>query len=192
MSVNLSARQVEHPGLVADVAGAMASAGLAAERLTLEITESVLMHDAESTMVTLAALKRLGIRLAIDDFGTGYSSLSYLRRFPVDILKIDRSFVASLDDGNAESALIRSILALAETLELETTAEGIEDAGQLRRLRELGARYGQGYFFARPGDPATIEALLRRGPFPTGGRDAAIDTDPRTPTMPVRPSTVRG
>ena len=106
------------------------------------------------------ALKALGVRLAIDDFGTGYSSLSYLRQFPIDILKIDRSFVASMSDGPDETALVHSILQLSETLHLETVAEGIEDAGQLAELRTLGADLGQGFLFARPLASAEISALL--------------------------------
>jgi diguanylate cyclase (GGDEF)-like protein/PAS domain S-box-containing protein len=163
MSVNLSGRQIEHPGLVDDVRRALDSAGLEASALTLEITESVLMRDAEATIGALHRLREVGVRLAIDDFGTGYSSLSYLRRLPVDVLKIDRSFVAVVDDGADEAALVRSIVSLGRTLRLETVAEGIEQPGQLEELRSLGAGLGQGYLFARPLEPDDMSALLADG-----------------------------
>jgi len=166
VSVNLSACQVSGADIVADVVSALEASGLPAGDLTLEITESVLMQDADATTVTLAALKALGVRLAIDDFGTGYSSLSYLRRFPVDILKIDRSFVATLDSSNTEAVLVRSILSLGETLQLETIAEGIERAAQLQELVALGAQLGQGYFFSRPLDSEAIRALVATGSVP--------------------------
>ena len=163
MAVNLSARQVQHPDLVADVGSALRDTGLPPDQLTLEITESVLMQDVDSTTVTLRSLKALGVRLAIDDFGTGYSSLSYLRRFPVDILKIDRSFVATLDSSDTEAALVRSIVGLGKTLNLETIAEGIDHAGQLVKLRALGAIYGQGFLFAMPLGKDEMTELLRGG-----------------------------
>jgi diguanylate cyclase (GGDEF)-like protein/PAS domain S-box-containing protein len=163
VSVNLSARQIQDPGLVSDVMIALRETGLPARLLTLEITESALMQDVETTTQTLNALKAIGLRLAIDDFGTGYSSLSYLRRFPVDILKIDRSFVATLDSSDTEAALVRSILSLGQTLELETIAEGIEREAQLHELQALGAHLGQGYFFARPLDADAIAAIVASG-----------------------------
>jgi diguanylate cyclase (GGDEF)-like protein/PAS domain S-box-containing protein len=160
MSVNVSGRQLQHPAFVAEVAAVLASTGLAPELLTLELTESVLMQDAEAATAVLVELKSLGVRLAIDDFGTGYSSLNYLRRFPIDELKIDRSFVASLDDGPTHSAVVLSILRLGETLRLETVAEGIEEASQLAALRGLGADLGQGYLFARPLDATAVTDLI--------------------------------
>jgi EAL domain-containing protein (putative c-di-GMP-specific phosphodiesterase class I) len=160
MSVNVSARQIQEPGFVHEVTQVLAATGLAPERLTLELTESVLMQDVEATATTLDSLKRLGIRLAIDDFGTGYSSLSYLRRFPIDELKIDRSFVASMNTGPDQSALVRSILRLGETLHLETVAEGIEQADQLAELQTLGAGLGQGYYFAKPLTPEALSGFL--------------------------------
>ena len=160
MSVNVSARQIQEPGYVAEVAQVLAATGLAPERLTLELTESVLMQDVEATATTLGSLKALGIRLAIDDFGTGYSSLSYLRRFPIDELKIDRSFVATMNAGPDQSALVRSILKLGETLHLETVAEGIEEADQLAELQTLGAGLGQGYYFAKPLTPDAVSTFL--------------------------------
>jgi diguanylate cyclase (GGDEF)-like protein/PAS domain S-box-containing protein len=152
MSVNVSGRQVTEPGFVAEVGDVLADTGLDPARLVLEFTEGVLMQDTDATMATLRDLNRLGIRLAIDDFGTGYSSLSYLRQFPIDILKIDRSFVASMANGADETALMHSILKLSETLHLETVAEGIEDAGQLAELQALGADLGQGYLFRAAAD----------------------------------------
>ena len=160
MSVNVSARQLQQPAFAAEVAAVLAATGLAPGLLTLELTESVLMQDAEAATAILVELKSLGVRLAIDDFGTGYSSLNYLRRFPIDELKIDRSFVSSLDDGPTQSAVVLSILRLSETLNLETVAEGIEEPSQLALLRELGANLGQGYLFARPMDTDAMAALI--------------------------------
>ena len=160
MNVNVSGRQVTEPGFVAEVAGILTETGLDPTSLVLEFTEGVLMQDTEATMATLRDLKALGIRLAIDDFGTGYSSLSYVRQFPIDVLKIDRSFVASMSDGPDETALLHSILQLSETLHLETVAEGIEDAGQLSELQLLGADLGQGFLFAQPLESSEIAAIL--------------------------------
>jgi diguanylate cyclase (GGDEF)-like protein/PAS domain S-box-containing protein len=160
MNVNVSGRQVTEPGFVADVARVIAESGFDPARLVLEFTEGVLMRDTDATMATMRALKDLGVRLAIDDFGTGYSSLSYVRQFPIDVLKIDRSFVASMGDGPDETALMHSILKLSETLHLETVAEGIEDAGQLAELQTLGADLGQGFLFAKPLAASEVEALL--------------------------------
>jgi diguanylate cyclase (GGDEF)-like protein/PAS domain S-box-containing protein len=175
MSVNVSARQIQQPGFVDEVAQILAVTGLEPARLTLELTESVLMQDVEVTMATLGELKRLGVRLAIDDFGTGYSSLSYLRRFPIDELKIDRSFVATVNIGPEQSALVRSILKLGETLHLETVAEGIEEAEQLAELQTLGAGFGQGYYFAKPLTPEAISTLLASGDGPVDR--AAVQRD---------------
>jgi diguanylate cyclase (GGDEF)-like protein/PAS domain S-box-containing protein len=163
MNVNVSARQITEHGFVEDVGRILEATGLDPARLVLELTEGVLMRDTEATLATFVELKGLGLRLAIDDFGTGYSSLSYLHRFPIDVLKIDRSFVASMLDGPDEAALLKSILALSETLHLETVAEGIEDAGQLRELRSCGATMGQGFYFARPLTADAIAILLRTG-----------------------------
>jgi diguanylate cyclase (GGDEF)-like protein/PAS domain S-box-containing protein len=160
MNVNVSGREVGEPGFVAGVSQVLEVTGLDPARLVLEFTEGVLMWNTDATMATLRALKGLGIRLAIDDFGTGYSSLSYVRQFPIDVLKIDRSFVASMADGPDETALMQSILNLSETLHLETVAEGIENAGQLAELQSLGADLGQGFLFAKPLAPNEIAALL--------------------------------
>jgi diguanylate cyclase (GGDEF)-like protein/PAS domain S-box-containing protein len=198
LSVNLSGRQIEDPDLVDDVRRALEKADLEPRRLTLELTESILMHDAERTIETLGRLRGLGVRLAIDDFGTGYSSLSYLRQLPVDALKIDRSFVAVVDAGPDEAALVRSIVSLAQSLRLETVAEGIEQPGQLAELRSIGTRLGQGYFFARPLDPSAISELVEggaasgagvSGPAPAARPSAARQSNGRTPK--ARPPAVR-
>jgi EAL domain-containing protein (putative c-di-GMP-specific phosphodiesterase class I) len=162
IAVNLSARQLQHPGVVDEVRAALAAAGLDAQSLVLEITETAIMEQLDEAITTLIELRGLGVRLALDDFGTGYSSLSYLQRLPVDILKIDRSFVAGVARSIEDSALARGILTLAQTLGLETIAEGIETAEQLATLRELGCQLGQGYLFARPLGPAAVDALLGR------------------------------
>jgi EAL domain-containing protein (putative c-di-GMP-specific phosphodiesterase class I) len=163
ISVNLSARQFDDDGLVEDVSRALRDAGLPAEDLTLEITESILLRDIDVVTQRMQAFKNLGVRLAIDDFGTGYSSLSYLRRLPVDILKIDQSFVAGVGSGSAERALVRSIVSLSQILGLETVAEGIEDETQLDALRSYGAEWGQGFLFARPLEVEDVLATLNDG-----------------------------
>jgi diguanylate cyclase (GGDEF)-like protein/PAS domain S-box-containing protein len=175
MSVNVSGRQILQPGFADEVAQILAATGFDPARLTLELTESVLMQDVEVTTATLGELKRLGVRLAIDDFGTGYSSLSYLRRFPIDELKIDRSFVATVNVGPDQSALVRSILKLGDTLHLETVAEGIEEADQLAELQGLGANLGQGFFFAKPLTSEAISALLAAGNGSIDGIDVQRD-----------------
>jgi diguanylate cyclase (GGDEF)-like protein/PAS domain S-box-containing protein len=163
MSVNVSGRQVAEAGFVETVAEALRASGLEPTRLILEFTEGVLMRDTDATTTTLSQLKGLGVRLAIDDFGTGFSSLNYLRLFPIDVLKIDGSFVASMSAGPDQRAVVRAILRLGETLHLSTVAEGIEDAGQLADLRALGASLGQGYFFARALAAEEISVLLSTG-----------------------------
>jgi len=160
VTVNLSARQLETPSLVDDVSAALESSGLAPDRLFLEITETVLMADTRGTLERLQALKSLGVRIGIDDFGTGYSSLRYLQRFPVDVLKIDKSFVDGVDRDDHDAALVRTIVALGDMLGLSTVAEGIERATQRDLLRAIGCRRGQGYLFARPLDAEGTAALL--------------------------------
>ena len=150
VSVNLSGRQIAQSDLVTVVANVLFDTGLPPAALVLEITESVLMSDAEYAITVLRSLKNLGVRLSVDDFGTGYSSLSYLRRFPVDVLKVDRSFVAGLGTEADDSAIVRAIINLAESLSLETVGEGIETPTQLRALEELGCDKAQGYLFSRP------------------------------------------
>jgi len=153
MSVNLSPRQIQDPGVVIDVADALARSGLPPHALILEITESYLLTDTDGAARTLSRLKELGVRIALDDFGTGYSSLTHLDRFPVDVLKIDKSFVDSLADTDGErSSLVDAIVNLGMTLGIQITAEGIERPEQLARLRSMGCEMGQGFHFARPMD----------------------------------------
>jgi EAL domain-containing protein (putative c-di-GMP-specific phosphodiesterase class I) len=161
VSVNLSARQFQQGDLVERVAAILAETGFPPAQLTLEITESTIMEDAEQTTLLLARLKALGVTIAIDDFGTGYSSLAYLKRFSVDVIKIDRSFVAALSDEPDDSILIAGIIKLAHDLGLRVVAEGVETADQLRRLDELGCDLVQGYYFARPLPPLEAYMLLR-------------------------------
>ena len=130
--------------------------------LVLEVTETALMRDVEATVDRLTRLKALGVRIAVDDFGTGYSSLAYLKRFPVDILKIDRSFVAGIGESPEALAMVRALIQLGRALGLETLAEGIEDGEQLERLRAEGCHSGQGFLFAKPMDAAAIGSLLHR------------------------------
>jgi diguanylate cyclase (GGDEF)-like protein/PAS domain S-box-containing protein len=164
IGVNISGKQLQRAGFVAEVREVLENSGLPPSSLVLEMTESVLMDDTDGSAKSLAELKSMGIRIAIDDFGTGYSSLSYLHRFPVDILKIDRSFVERLSGADAEESLVQSIVQLAQTLQLETIAEGIEDHGQLLTLRRLGCQVAQGYHFGRPGPPDIVQALLLEAP----------------------------
>ncbi len=178
MSANLSARELREPGLVENVAAILKRTGVDPSTIVLEITETSMVEDADGAIATLQALKALGVRLAIDDFGTGYSSLSYLRRLPVDVLKLDRSFVVPAGRGDRESALVDAVFRLGRSLGLVTIAEGIEDTEQRDRLVSLGCRVGQGYLFARPmAEPAASEFLVANqsstaeGPGTGDGRD---------------------
>ena len=162
ISVNISARQLQDPDLLRDVRAAVEAFGLDPASLTLEITETVLMQDTEATISVLRALRGLGVRLAIDDFGIGFSSLSYLRRLPVDVVKIDRSFVAGVATGSEEWTLARGIIRLVHSLGLETVAEGVERAEQRAHLLALGCRLAQGYYFARPAAAETVTELLEQ------------------------------
>ena len=160
MSVNLSARQLQRAELPDEVSGVLESTGLAPSSLILEITESVMMEDMDLSLLRLQQLRNLGVRLAVDDFGTGYSSLSYIRRFPFDLLKVDKSFIDGLEDGGSQMGeLTATIIGLARTLELEPIAEGIESAEQISRLRRLGCDLGQGYVFHRPLPGEQIEEV---------------------------------
>jgi len=160
-SVNLSVRHLQQPDLVATVEAALAESGVPADRLVLEITESAVMENGSGTVETLAQLKALGVRLALDDFGTGYSSLAHLHRFPLDVLKIDRSFTAALGEDDQGASIAGAIVSLAQALGLVTVAEGIEDVTQARRLETLGCTFGQGFLFARPQPPAAFDDVLR-------------------------------
>lgn len=158
LNVNVSAVQFRQPNLVQEVSRTLERCGLAARDLKLEITESVMMHDA-SSVTALRELKAMGVKIAMDDFGTGYSSLSYLKRFPVDTLKIDRSYVEGLGSDAGDTAIVHATVAFAKSLDLDITAEGIERDDQLVRLRDLGCEFGQGYHFAKP-LPSKEAALL--------------------------------
>ena len=160
VSVNLSARQFQEPFLAEQVAKVLQETELDPRCLQLEITETILMQDAEMTQDTLRSLKDLGLQLAMDDFGTGYSSLSYLKRFPIDILKIDRSFVNGLCSNPEDNALVRTVILLAKALNLTVTGEGIETAEQMDQLRAMGCDKGQGFFFAKPLSDLDASALL--------------------------------
>ena len=160
MSVNLSAKQFQHPTLVQEISEALEESGLDAGSLKLEITESVVMQDAPATLAKLKELKDLGIRLAIDDFGTGYSSLGYLKRFPVDTLKIDRSFVKGLSKEGNDNAIVRAVVTVAKTLNMDVTAEGVETDQQRIELMALGCDRAQGFLFAKPADADHVGPLL--------------------------------
>ena len=159
LSVNLSPQQLRHSDLVADVASVLDESGLAPEYLTLEITETAMLGEGEATIERLHQLKRLGVSLAVDDFGTGYSSLSYLERLPIDILKIDRSFVAPITDAS-QTSLAGAIISLGKSMNLRAVAEGVETSEQAAILAALGCQLAQGYYFARPTDAAGIDAFL--------------------------------
>jgi EAL domain-containing protein (putative c-di-GMP-specific phosphodiesterase class I) len=165
LSINLSGRRLQHPEVVSDVADALRGSGLPPSSLVLEMTESVLMDDNERVLTILRQLKELGVRLAIDDFGTGYSSLSYLHRFPVDILKIERSFVERLSRMSDDAELARTVVRLGQSLQLVTVAEGVEDHAQFLALRRMGCDIGQGFYFGRPMEPEQLERLLADDPI---------------------------
>jgi EAL domain-containing protein (putative c-di-GMP-specific phosphodiesterase class I) len=160
VSVNISARHFQHGGLIDDVAKALGDSHLDPTSLVLEITESLLVHDAESVIARMLEMKSLGVAFAVDDFGTGYSSLSYLKRFPIDILKVDKSFVDDVGDSSKALALAEAIVQLGRSLNLDTVAEGIEQPRQVDGLRSLGCTYGQGFLFARPVAPEDMDRVL--------------------------------
>jgi diguanylate cyclase (GGDEF)-like protein len=163
VSVNLSAREFADPGLIGVVSEAVRSADIPPDALCLEITESVLMEEAEATVDTLQVLKSFGVHLAMDDFGTGYSSLSYLKRFPVDQLKIDRSFVDGLGTDPEDEAIVTAVVRLAQALSLHVLAEGVETEVQLAELRRLGCNSVQGHLLGRPHPPAGLVEVLSAG-----------------------------
>jgi len=165
LNVNVSAGQLADAGLPDVVAAALADSGLDPARLTLEITESVIMDDLPAALVALHTLRALGVKLAIDDFGTGYSSLSALRDLPVDTLKIDRSFVRGITDGTSASDLAQRIVQLADDFGLHTVAEGVEQPDQAAALTRIGCESAQGFLFSRPVQPSEFLALLRAGSF---------------------------
>lgn len=166
LGVNLTAAQLHLPGLAGEVRAVLGSSGLPPERLTLELTETVLTSDRAGTLETMRALRDLGVGLALDDFGTGFSSLSYLRQFPISALKVDRSFIADLDGGRTGTALVRAMAELGRALQLTTVAEGIETARQYAQVSELGFTLAQGFYIAPPLNAGAARALAQRtGPL---------------------------
>jgi diguanylate cyclase (GGDEF)-like protein len=164
LTVNVSARQMALAGMPTTVGRVLRETGLEPTSLGLEITERLLMEETPATIETLHALQRLGVRLLLDDFGTGYSSLGYLRRYPLDVIKIDRAFVHDLgESGGGDAAIVQAIVGMAKALGMRVVPEGVESAGQLARLIELGCDYAQGFHLSRPLGAPALEALLRRG-----------------------------
>ncbi len=196
VSVNVSVCQFEHPDLVDDVAGALRASGLSPDHLTLEITESLFAQDTEGTTQKLEAIKDLGVRLALDDFGTGYSSLSYLRRFPIDILKIDKAFVDGIATDAEDRAVVGAIVTLGQVLDLDLVAEGIETEDELAALRALGVQYGQGYHLGRPAAPerqvARLPLARRAAPPARRGAERRRPDSPGAPLRPALPGAVPG
>lgn len=160
IAVNLSGKHFGHPGLVEQIKTVISETGISPESLKLELTESAVMDNAETAILMLKQIKETGVRISIDDFGTGYSSLSYLHRFPIDLLKVDRSFVSAMEENTENSEIVRTVIALAKALNLKVVAEGIESIHQFHQLRILGCEYGQGYLFSKPLPVAEIERLL--------------------------------
>jgi diguanylate cyclase (GGDEF)-like protein/PAS domain S-box-containing protein len=166
VSINISGRQLQEPTLPGEIAAILAETGVDPRRVVFEITEGVVMEHTEETVAALHALKELGVSLAIDDFGTGYSSLSYLQRFPIDILKIDKTFVDGVGQGGSDAVLARTIIALGGMLHLRLVAEGVELKEQHDHLNALGCHLGQGYLFARPLTAARVQEMLHQGAVP--------------------------
>jgi EAL domain-containing protein (putative c-di-GMP-specific phosphodiesterase class I) len=155
--------QLEGDGIVDAVRGALSASGLDPTQFILELTETTLMRDVERTVAQLKVLKALGVRVAIDDFGTGYSSLAYLQQVPIDVLKIDKSFVSGIANASEAAALVHTLVNLGKMLGLETVAEGVETDDQRRRLTAENVDTGQGFLFARPLDVEAVNALLNEG-----------------------------
>jgi EAL domain-containing protein (putative c-di-GMP-specific phosphodiesterase class I) len=160
MSVNLSARQIAQPNLAQVVADVLRESGLDPGDLHLELTESSLMEDPEAALATMNALTDLGVKLVLDDFGTGYSSLAYVQRFPIAVLKVDRSFVANLGEESSEAAIVSAVVNMAHGLQVDVVAEGVETPTQAAALQALGCRYAQGYLYGRPMPAAELRPLL--------------------------------
>jgi EAL domain-containing protein (putative c-di-GMP-specific phosphodiesterase class I) len=167
MSVNVSAHQLMSQDYAATVADVLSGSGIDPQLVTLEVTESVFVQDSERALVVLRELKRIGVRLALDDFGTGYSSLNYLRQFPIDVVKIDRGFVADLDHDRASHAIVVAMVAMAHMMGMKVVAEGVETIEQHAELASLGCDSCQGYYFAPP-MPADDFATLLRQRLPDG------------------------
>jgi EAL domain-containing protein (putative c-di-GMP-specific phosphodiesterase class I) len=160
VSVNVSIKQLHEPSFPREVAEILARTAMPAEALVLEITEGLLADDRDALVRQLRALKSLGLRIAVDDFGTGYSGLSHLQQLPIDILKIDKSFIDELSTDNQGTNLVQGIINLGESLALDVVAEGIEESEQADQLRAMRSKHGQGFFFSRPMNPDAVRALL--------------------------------
>jgi len=180
ISVNLSGKHFGHPALVEQINTVLTETGIAPENLKLELTESAVMENAETAILMLRQIKQTGVQVSIDDFGTGYSSLSYLHRFPIDQLKVDRSFVSAMEENTENGEIVRTVIALAKALKLRVVAEGIESIHQFHQLRILGCEYGQGYLFSKPLPVADTERLL-------ADRTRWQNILPTTPGLPVVP-----
>lgn len=160
LAVNLSGRQFLHFNLIKQVEDALRVTGFDPTALDFEITETIAMHNAEESVGVMRQLKAMGVGLSLDDFGTGYSSLSYLKRFPIDVLKIDKSFVRDIPEDANDLAIVSAIIAMAHALGLKVIAEGVETDAQWHFLRDCGTQFAQGYYFGRPLPPSELEALL--------------------------------
>jgi EAL domain-containing protein (putative c-di-GMP-specific phosphodiesterase class I) len=160
ISVNLSSKQLMQPDIVDIIVGVIRKTGLEPTCLRLELTESVIMENAESAVVKLSQLRTLGVQIHIDDFGTGYSSLSYLQRLPVDTLKIDRTFISQLGRQAESQEIVSAIITLAHNLGMGVAAEGVETAEQAQGLKEMQCEYGQGFYYYRPLEKLAVEALF--------------------------------
>jgi EAL domain-containing protein (putative c-di-GMP-specific phosphodiesterase class I) len=158
VSVNLSPKQFNHPRLIRDVKAALDSTGVEPDWLQLEVTESIFIDNLQVTSAMIAALREMGVTVAIDDFGTGYSSLGYLDQLPIDILKIDRSFIDKLGMADGKGEMVETILKMAENLEIEVVAEGVETKGQMSALKQLHCGFMQGYLFSRPATAGEIQS----------------------------------
>jgi predicted signal transduction protein with EAL and GGDEF domain len=166
VSVNLSPRQLQSDELLGHIVEALTLSGLSASSLTLEITEGAMMQDSEAAITRLTGLKELGVQIALDDFGTGYSSLGYLQRLPIDVLKIDRSFIGTLETADKKSSLAQAIVSLAQTMDLVAVAEGVETSAQAEMLGRIGCDMAQGFYLARPMDAEAVDGVLCAGLSP--------------------------
>ena len=182
ISVNVSTVQLAASSLISDVRSALERSGIAPSRVVLEITEGSLAKDPTRTIEVLERLRELGLRIAIDDFGTGYASLSHLQRLPVDILKVDKSFVAALSEGGKSRALLQAILGVGQALSLAVVAEGIEAQSQMTVLREMGCEMAQGFLVGKPSPAEVAESLL-------GGNSQPMHIPSPARLTAVRPST---
>src|SRR4029079_15928510 len=189
MSVNLSGKQVAQTDLVSQIRDILEETHVEAKYLKLEITESAVMDNADMAARLLKRLKALGVQLSIDDFGTGYSSLGYLHKFPVNTLKIDRSFIGRIGEDAENIEIVRTIVSLAENMGMDVVAEGVETLSQLTQLRRLNCQYGQGYLFSRPADPDSVSAWITKRPhcqadlFPTLLNEQYVPAKPASVTQ---------